>query len=262
MFLLGYTRYKGLHHPLAGIDIFRQLINRYPNSSSARIAALCRADCHLALGEPVVAESLYLEIPMRSLPQNFQEELLFRKGELYFFLGEYDAAREAYGEMMNSFPKSIYVNDALRRIMLISDHPDMGEVVLRRYSEALYAQFRFEFDSALVILDKLKQIEGSSLAQLSWLKAGEIYIEKDLPQQALEQFDSLIARFPESNQSVFAVERKGDVYADLIGDYDKARETYESLLLEHPASLNEEQVRKKLNRVEQLIAEAKNSPKS
>jgi hypothetical protein len=41
-----------------------------------------------------------------------------------------------------------------------------------------------------------------------------------------------------------------------------ARSTYEKLLLDYPDCLNEEQVRKKLNRVEAIISGQERVPKS
>lgn len=262
LFFLGYTRYQGLHEPLAALGIFDELIDKYPSTGSARIARLYSADCHLAMAEPLTAESLYLALPLRSLQQRFQEELLFRKAELYFFLGEYDAARDAYGELMNAYPKSVFVNDCLRRIMLITEYPDMDEITLRIYSEALYAQFRFEFDSALVMLDKLKQHGGASLAELAWYNSGEIYMQQTQPAQALAEFDSLIVNFPAGSYAPLALERRGDIYADLLHDFPGAHSAFERVLLEYPEGLNQEQVRKKLNRVEQIINDQERKPKS
>jgi tetratricopeptide (TPR) repeat protein len=262
MFYLGFTKYAGLHEPQVAIDIFNDLRKKYPNTGSARLAALYVADCYLAMAQPVVAESLYMAIELRSLPQKYQEELLFQEGELYFFIGEYDAARKQYGELMQSFPKSVYVNDCLRRIMAITEHPDMEEVTLKIYSEALYAQFRFEYDSSLVFYDNLKSREGSPLVEIAWFDAGRIHAQLGQAQQALEQFDSLVAKFPDGTYAPLAVEQEGDIYANLLGDYAQASKVYEDLLLNYPDCLNGEQVRRKLNRVEQQLDIDKKSPKS
>lgn len=262
MFYLGYTNYAGLHEPQVAIDIFDDLMEKYPNTGSARLAALYVADCHLAMAQPVVAESLYMAIELRSLPQKYQEELLFQQGELYFFIGEYDAARKEYGELMQSFPKSVYVNDCLRRIMAITEHPDMEEATLRIYSEALYAQFRFEYDSSLVLYNNLKSREGSPLTEIAWYDAGRIYMQLGQAQDALVQFDSLVARFPDGSYASLAVEQEGDIYANMMGDYAQASKIYEDLLLKYPDCLNGEQVRRKLNRAEQQLDLEKKSPKS
>lgn len=165
--------------------------------------------------------------------------------------------------MMNSFPKSTYVNDCLRRIMLISEYPGMDEATLRLYSEAAYAKCRFEYDSALTLLSQLKDREGGgSLSEIAWYDAGDIELELGKGDEALIQYDSLITRYPESFYTPLAIERKGDVFAEVRRDCTPAKSMYESVLLKYPTSLNLEAVRKKLQRVERILCAQPEKPKS
>ncbi|MCK4858158.1 MAG: tetratricopeptide repeat protein [candidate division Zixibacteria bacterium] len=261
-FRIGHTRFKGLRDPQGALDVYRELTARYPTTASAGIAALIIADCHLALGEAQTADSLYQVIPFNSLPHKYQEQLLFRRGELQFYLGQYDAARRSYGDLMQAFPRSIYVNDCLRRMMLITEHPDMEEITLRLYSEALYAAFRFEYDSSLVIYGILKNRLGTMLREIAWYEAGETYELIGQPVKALAQFDSLIALFPEGFYAPLALEKKGDVYAELLDDQQAARQMYETVLLDYPQGLNVEEVRRKLLRTDAIIKHEQTIPKS
>lgn len=251
LLMLGYTLFQGRHDPAAALAVFDDLLDNYGRVPGTSVARLFAADCHFALGEVEIADSLYESIELRSLPQNYQEELLYRKAEFQFLLGEYDAARTAYGKLMQSFPKSVYVNDCLRRMMLISEHPDMAMVELKIYSDALFANLRFDYDSALVMLEKLQHRSDSTLAVLSWFTAAEIKEIQGRHTEALATFDSLLAIFPENFYAPFAVEKKADIYAFSLDDYTQAETLYEQVLLDYPKSLNLEEVRKKLRRVKQ-----------
>jgi tetratricopeptide (TPR) repeat protein len=262
LFEMGYTKLVGMHDPPGALELFNRLMNRFPQMVGSAVASIMAADCHLALGEDQIADSLYKMVSLQRLPLNYLEELLFKQAELQFYRGDFQAARDAYGKMMNTYPKSIYVNDCLRRIMLISEYPGMDEVTLRIFSDAVFARFRFNYDSALVLLDNLKQRQTGMLSEISWYEAGEIQLEIGRTQPALIDYDSLIALYPESFYAPMALERKGDVYADIDRDCAGAKTTYESVLLKYPSSLNLEEVRKKLQHVERFLCARSDKPKS
>jgi tetratricopeptide (TPR) repeat protein len=252
LFYLGYTTYLGIQKPDSALRVFDQLTAKFPRTATAQIARIYEADCHLSLGNADLADSLYKSIQLNSLPQRSQEELLFRLAEINFYLGDYDAARTAYGRLMNSFPKSVFVNDCLRRMMMITEYPDLDALTLQLYSEALYAGFRFDYDSALVIYDKLHHYGDSTLAQLAWFSTAEIKELQGLHEEALASFDSLVTHYPEGFYTPLAFEKKGDIYAWNLEDYQSTQEQYEVVLLEYPKSLNAEDVRKKLQRLKRL----------
>ncbi len=262
LLMLGFVIYQGRRDPAGALEVFDSLMISYPRLPGTQIAKLFAADCRLALGQAELADTLYEAISLKALPQNYQEELLFRKAEFWFLLGEYDAARTAYGVLMSSFPKSVYVNDCLRRMMLISEHPDMAELELRTYSEALYATFRFDYDSALVLYDKMQHRTDSTLAQLSWFASAEIRELQGNHVEALADFDSLLAIFPQSFYAPFAVEKKGDICAFSLSDYAQAEALYQQVLLDYPKSLNLEEVRQKLRRIKQRSSQQLESSKS
>jgi TolA-binding protein len=258
LFASGRVKLDGLHDAAGALTLFDRLRNDYPQAAVSVMAKIAAADCYLA----TVAESLYAAVALRQLHQTNQEELLFKQAELQFYLGNFQQARDAYGKVMNAFPKSVYVNDCLRRIMLISEYPDMDEATLRLYSEAVYARYRFDYDSSKTLLGTLKEREGGSLTEIAWYDAGKIDWELGKTTESLAQFDSLIVRFPESFYAPMALECKGDIFADVNRDCSLAKATYESVLMTYPTSLNLENVRKKLQRVERVLCTSPEKPKS
>jgi tetratricopeptide (TPR) repeat protein len=262
LFASGRTKLDGLHDPAGALTLFDRLIKDYPLAAASVVARIAAADCHLALGQAKVADSLYSAVSPQQLQQANREELLFKQAELQFYLGNFQQARDAYGRMMNTFPKSVYVNDCLRRIMLISEYPGMDEATLRIYSEAVYAEYRFNYDSSQVLLDILKEREGGSLSEIAWYDAGNVDREMGKTIQALAQYDSLLTRFPESFYAPLALECKGDIFAGVNRDCSQAKATYESVLMNYPTSLNLESVRKKLQRVERVLCTPSDKPKS
>ena len=262
LFASGRTKLDGLHDASGALTLFDRLMKDYPLAAVSVTARIAAADCHLALGQASVADSLYAAVSLQQLHQANQEELLFKRAELKFYLGNFQQARDAYGKLMNTFPKSVYVNDCLRRIMLISEYPGMDEATLRIYAEAAYAKYRFNYDSSQVLLDKLKERESGSLTEIAWYDAGIIDWELGKTAESLGQFDSLIVRFPESSYAPLALECKGDIFADVNRDCSQAKATYESVLMTYPTGLNLENVRKKLQRVERVLCTSPEKPKS
>lgn len=253
LYSLGVVTFQGLHDPISAISTFEQITVKYPRLPLAAASKMLIGDCQLAQGNAILADSTYALVNATLLPQRNQEELLFKRAELQFYTGNFEAAREAYGKMMNAFPKSVFVNDCLRRIMLISEYAGMEEATLRIFADAIFAKFRFEFPQALTDLAKLKDRSGAILPELAWLSSGEVYQMLDQDSQALAEYDSLIARFPASFYAPIAFERKGDLYADRQQNCESARSMYQQVLLNHPNSLNVEDVRKKLQRIEKTL---------
>jgi tetratricopeptide (TPR) repeat protein len=262
LFASGRIRLDGMHDASGALALFDRLLKDNKLMAASVPARIAAADCHLALGQATVADSLYKVVSVQQLHQTNQEELFFKQAELQFFLSDFQQARVAYGKLMNTFPKSVYVNDCLWRIMLISEYPDMDEATLRIYAEAAYAKYRFDYDSSLALLNKLKERESGSLPEIAWYDAGKINRELGKTAESLNQFDSLIVRFPESPYAPLALECKGDIFADVNRDCSQAKATYESVLMKYPTSLNLESVRKKLQRVERVLCASAEKPKS
>lgn len=253
LYSLGVVTFQGLRDPFSAVATFEQITAKYPRLPLAAASKMLIGDCQLAMGNASLADSTYALVNATQLPQRNQEELLFKRAELQFLIGNFEAAREAYGKMMNAFPKSVFVNDCLRRIMLISEYAGMEEATLRIFADALFAKFRFEYPQALTELAKLKDRSGAILPELAWLSSGEVYQVLDQDSQALAEYDSLIARFPGSFYTPIAFERKGDLYAHRQHNCESARSMYQQVLLNHPKSLNVEDVRKKLQRIEKTL---------
>lgn len=262
LYSLGVVKLQGLHDPTAAMGTFDQLTQRYPRLPLAAAARMLIGDCYLAQGNATMADSIYDKVNASQLPLRSQEELLFKRAELQFYTGNFEAARDAYSKVMNAFPKSVFVNDCLRRIMLISEYGGMDEASLQVFAVALYAQFRFEYEKTLDELAKLKYRTGAILPELAWLKSGEIYQALRRDTLALAEYDSLITLHPESFYTPIAFERKGDIYSESQHNCEQARQMYQQVLLNHPSSLNVEDVRKKLQRTEKTVCVQDDKTKS
>ncbi len=262
MFALGNIQLHGLHDPTLAIVTLTKFIEKFPRLPLAGVGQMLIADAELALGNPGKADTLYANINPAALPQQSQEERLFKMAELQFFLGNYSAAREAYSKAMNAHPKSKFVNDCLRRIMLISEYSGMDEATLRVYSDAVYAKFRFDFNVALAALAKLKTRQSAILPELAWLNSGEIYEEQKQYSEALAQYDSLVVQIPDGFYAPIALERQGDIYAGRLRNCEQARAMYQQVVLNHPGSLNVDDARRKLQQTEKTLCARPDKPKS
>lgn len=262
LYSLGTVTLQGLHDPQKARETFDQMVIKYPRLPLAAAAKMLIGDCYLAEGNAVMADSIYGTVNSNQLPLRNQEELLFKRAELQFYTGNFEAARDAYSRVMNAYPKSVFVNDCLRRIMLISEYGGMEEASLQVFAAALYAQFRFEYQKTLDELAKLKHRTGAILPEISWLKSGEIYQIMRQDTLALAEYDSLITLHPASFYTPIAFERKGDIYSESRHNCEQARQMYQQVLLNHPGSLNVEDVRKKLQRTEKTICVQEDKTKS
>ncbi len=262
LYALAYTQFEGLHQPDSAIVTLTDLYKRFSNMPVANQGLVVMADCRLAMKQPETADSIYGAIDLKRLPVETQEELAFKKAELQFLLGNFEAAKQGYSAMMNAFPKSVYVNDALRRLMLITEHEGMDQATLQVYSAALLAEKQFDYEIALQKLAGLKTTGTDMLRELAHLEAGQLQQQREQYEAALAEYDALVTSNPESFYTPIALELEGDIYSNQIRDCARAREVYEKVLLEHPKSLNADSVRRKLNRVERFLCTSPEDSKS
>lgn len=253
LFSLGVVTLQGLHKPVEAIALFERLIERYPRLPMSASGKMLMGDCYLAMDKPLLADSLYATVNTAQMPVRDQEQLFFKRAELQFYTGNFAAARDAYSKVMTAFPKSVFVNDCLRRIMLISEYSGMEEATLQIFASALYSRFRFEFQRALDDLSKLKGRTGAILPEIAWLECGEIYEILKQDTLAIAEYDSLVTRHPASFYTPIAIEKKGDIYSEERHECEPARAAYQQVLLNYGGSLNVEEVRRKLVRTEKLV---------
>lgn len=250
-YYIGEVFLEQLQMPDSALVYFERVLDQKRLSGWHHLARLRIADSHLARGDLTVADSLYNEIEPRSLPEAEQERLAWNRAQVLFFDHDFAEAKRLYATLTTHYRKGLYVNDCLRRILLIDENSDLGSIDLREYSNAEFHIIKAEIDSAKAIFDKISHKTGSKIADLSLYRLAGIYLSLNEQDLALSSFQRLVDSFPESSWRGDALKNVGDIHWNR-GEIELAEAAYRKLLMEFDNLLFQDHARSRLRQIENL----------
>jgi tetratricopeptide (TPR) repeat protein len=248
-FVIGEIYLDFLREPDSASVYFDKVMDGVQQSGWYYRALIRKGDCELLRGNLADAESLYGAIEVRLLPEADQEKLIWNSAQIKFFNHEFEDAKQLYGKLTTAFKKSLYVNDCLRKILMIDENAGFAQYDLGLFADAECLVARAVYDSAETKLSALSQKSGSNLADESMFKLGELYLALDESEKALDTFKELLNRFQDSFYRGESQKNIADLYL-ARGDLQGARDGYLKLLTDYHGVLLQEHAREKLKLIE------------
>jgi tetratricopeptide (TPR) repeat protein len=243
---IGEIQLLHLKKPDQAFLSFQKVISNYPESDRFADALVRRGDCLMIKGNLDSAAGLFDKALNDPKAQAKEEEIKFKLTEINFYQGNFEEALEGYNRQVSDFPKGLYVNNSLERIVVISDNQSLDRYLLSVYAQALLEELQGEFDSALVKLEKIISAKSANLSDKAQFEKGEIYREEKKFSSSLDAFQELIDKYPQSFYCAKAQKLMGDIYRYDLVDEPKAIQAYEKVLKDFPRSLFVDEVREKL----------------
>ena len=227
--------YSSLNDDSKAVDLFQNLVKKYPSNPLCNDALFQIVDCNVRLGRLKQAEEAGRKVSATYVGK-------FKLGELFYLSGKFEQALKFYEEVANGNPQSEYVNDAIERMIFVKDNRD--DVCLKGYATAELLIFQKKFKEAI---DKIKVIinESLKLKEHSWLLLARTYGASGDTLSAIGSYRNLMENHPESDLSVVAQVEIGLLYKRM-GEYEKARTEFEKILINHSKSMYAEEVRLEL----------------
>ena len=252
-FQIGEINLFEFRKPDEALTSFQKVISSYPESDWYPDALVRLSDCMMVKGDLDSARML-LEIASRERrAESKEEEIKFKLTEIEFFKGNFEDALAGYNGVIADFPKGFYVNNSLERIIVISENQELDRYLLQVFAQAVLDKIQGKPDSAITKLDKIISAKSEKLADLAQLEKGKVFVEVKKFSQALEAFQKLLEKYPQSLYRDQAQKMIGDVYNYHLKDKIKAMEIYEKFLKDYGRSVWVDEVRDKL---QQLKAES------
>jgi TolA-binding protein len=223
----------------SAISYYTQLIDKYPDTKYVFDAINGIQYCYIAKDQPDNAISL-IDIFIDNNPDSkFADQILFKKGEIYFSMGNYAKAAEGYKELINRFPQSSYVpnayywvgksylntgktEDAKQMFQLTADNHLKSDVGISSVLElgAIYNKEKNYFKEVEIYNYAINAFESSSrVPELLYFKGVAQKLDGDI-QSAYNTFDRIIKFFRET---VFSAKAKIE-----LGTLELERESYEN----------------------------------
>lgn len=225
---------------------YQNIISNYRESDWYPDALVRLSDCLMAKGNLDSARTLLETASKDPRAESKEEEIKFKSTEIEFFKGNFEEAQAGYNQVVADFPKGLYVNNSLERIIVIGENQELDRYILSVFAGAMLDKLQGKSDSAIFKLDKIISAKSVKLADLAQLEKGKIYAEEKKFSSALEAFQKLLEKYPQSLYCDQAQKSIGDVYNYNLKDKPKAIEAYEKLLKDYDRSVYLDEVRDRL----------------
>jgi len=225
---------------------YEQVISNYPNSDRFADALVRRGDCMMIKGNLDSAALLFENALNDPNAVSKEEEIRFKLTEIDFYQGDFEKALEGYNREVSDFPKGLYVNNSLERIVVISENQSLDRYLLSVFTQALLEELQGQLDSAILKLEKIISAKSANLSDKAQFEKAEIYRKEKKFSSSLEALRELIEKYPQSFYCAKAQKLIGDIFCYDLEDKPKAIQAYEKVLKDYGRSLFVDEVREKL----------------
>jgi len=248
---IGEIKLFHLKEPDEAFPSYQQVILNYPKSNRFADALVRLGDCLTIEGNLDSAALLFENALRNPKTESKEEEIKFKLTEIEFYQGNFEEALEGYERQVSDFPKGFYVNNSLERIVIISENQSLDRYLLSVFAQAVLEELQGKFDSAILKLEKIISAKSKTLSDKAQFEKAKIYREKKKFSSALDFFQQLIKKYPQSFYCAKAEKLIGDIYWYDLEDKPKAIQAYQKVLKDYPRSLFVDEVRERLKELKE-----------
>lgn len=199
----------------SAISSYQKVLDEFPSSNSVFDAVNGIQYCYLAQGKPDKAIILINDFIAKNPNSSFADQLLFKKGEIYYNTKAYEKAKTAYREFINAYPKNSLVpeayywisksaqmegqlDEAIQNFTVVFEQYPSNETAAASVIEAatIYNKQK-KYDAALGILNKasMKLLNSPRLPEIIFLKASTNANSGNIS-RAYEVYSGLLQNYP------------------------------------------------------------------
>jgi hypothetical protein len=243
----------------------QQLINlinnpQIPQTIKAK-SKIDLADLYLIKNEPWESALLYAQVEKTQKENTIGYEAKLKHAKLSYYQGEFLLAEEQLDILKQATTREI-ANDAIALSLRIKENLmiDSAAIALHEYAKVELLLKQNKLSEAF---EKINEIESGRITRQDsvitfanyailddcyWLKA-ELYLKQNKPEQALAQYEKIVAEhFNDvlADDAFFAI---GDLYENYFKQPDKAMEQYKNLLIQFPGSVYAAEARKRFRKL-------------
>jgi len=190
-----------------------------------------------ALGETYIEEAnfdsamaIFTSLDEYELPEDMAELNEYRQAQIFLFQGSFKEATERYRRLMVRYPRGLYVNDAIQYALIIEETQEKSPGQIDLFQKAEYFKFINREDSLEYYLTKICRIDVPTLAPLSYLELGNLFVSQMRLEEAVGAIDSLSELYPDSYYYPYGLKLKADILNRDPKTRAEAESIYKSLL--------------------------------
>jgi tetratricopeptide (TPR) repeat protein len=192
------------------------------------------------------ARAILLELAAASPESPVRDELTYRLAEIAYFEGNLNLAREGFDGLPKDFARSLWVNDALRRSLLLTAFSTVAEADMKALARAEFLGRQRRFDSTLVLLAGMRTSAEAPLAPTALFVAAETHLAAGRPDSAVALWDQFATAYPESGDAPLALRNAARTTDYRLQEPREAAARYRKLLEMYPRSHYTEEARERV----------------
>ena len=246
---MGWIYYHYLNDCSSALAFFDSVVSRQPRGMSYLNARKSIPYCYLRLGKLKDAEKGFENLSRLKINDDIAEEIDYNLALVKFFQKQHDSAEVALRKLIVDYPRGFYVNDALQLVLLFSE-AEGAEELLYDYSNALFFEQCWMYDSARVQLERIAGAGNRALADVALFRLSELELNRQDTLEALGFVDRLCEEFPDSYYVPYAMKAKADVLVHDDSRQEEALALYRRLLEDFPNCPFISEVRQRLRELE------------
>lgn len=230
----------------SAIVYYKKVISDYPNSPSANDALNSLQQSYTSMGRTDLAISTINDYVEKNNTKN-SDELMFKKGEIYFNSDEYSLAKESFQQFIVGYPTSKLLPDAYYWLGKISEQMNQSNEAIINYSYVVdnYSQSEIFLTSArelaelytqqkqyidvIKVYDKIlsKNLNGEEKAEILFLKASALAENSNLDAAG----DIFFSILQEHTETIYAERAKLELGMISLAksDYETAESYFKNL---------------------------------
>lgn len=233
LYRIGLTHLDGSHRYDAALIAFDSVIAVYREGYAWFNSQARRPQVYLRKGDLAQAKTAFLQAAAVQLDETNSENVQYHLAYVLFLLKEFDSSAVKLRKLTVDFPRGIYMNDALRLQLVMSDASDNPEL-LGRYADAERFRVISQQDSAKTALNDLMTNEDKRLADVGCYMLADLMLKQSDTTQAIGYLEQGIREFTESFYRPYMLKELADLRSLHLQGRESAQQLYRELLEKYP----------------------------
>ena len=242
------------------IDSYETVRRLAPQTKLAWDATINIGNCYLTGNDLVKAGEYYKLLETannRFLSAKLQAQFNLILNEHYS--GNISHVKESLEDLFVKTPRNNNLSNDIMDAMLFLDENLTGdtEPLLNYMRAELLIRQRKLSEAESLLMSGLSAAESHPIADNFRYRIAELQRDFGRYDESIESFQILIGLYPESTLAEKAFVAIGDIYADILRDYDRAIARYSLFLLEFPRSIKLGEIREKIRTLQKKNSSAR-----
>jgi TolA-binding protein len=198
---------------------YNKVIDEYPTTGAVFDAINGIKDSYIANGKPDQASAFIDRFIAGNPKAGFNDQLFFKKCEIFYSLGNYEKAKQAYKEFINGYSNSTLIPDAYYWIGKSAANLKQNEEAITNFRKAISYNY------------------NSEVGVSSVLEMGKIQSEMKNYDAAINIYETAIDKLPPESPRVAEIAYSKAIAYIAKGDVSKAYDDFNFIIQYHEATI-------------------------